>query len=68
MKDQVNHPKHYKTDTIECIDAMESFLGEDGFKAHCKACAFKYIWRSGKKNDEQEDLKKAVWYLNRIIK
>ena len=65
--DLVNHPEHYKTDLIECIDAMQSFLTNEEFEGHCKACAFKYIWRAGKKDDAQQDLKKAIWYLNRII-
>jgi hypothetical protein len=30
--------------------------------------AVKYIWRCDLKNDEIEDLEKAVWYIQREIK
>lgn len=60
--DSVNHPSHYQGKTIEVIDIIEDFdlnfnLGN----------AIKYILRAGKKGGYQEDLNKAVWYLNREI-
>lgn len=59
--DNIN-PVHYKSHPsgIECIDVTEhmDFL---------KGNAIKYIWRAGSKDDEVEDLKKAIWYLNRRI-
>jgi len=61
-EDMVNSPSHYNSGGIECIDAMRAMLGEEGFVAYCKGSAFKYTWRSGLKFDEEEDLKKAVWY------
>ena len=58
--DTVNHPAHYNHPSgIECIDVVEwcSFnLGN----------AIKYIWRYDKKNGV-EDLRKAVWYIQREI-
>lgn len=60
--DPVNHPKHYTghPSGIECIQITEHM----GF---CLGNAVKYIWRADLKNDAIEDLKKAVWYINREI-
>lgn len=62
--DDVNHPKHYtegrKYETIEVI--------EDWKLDFCLGNALKYISRAGRKNDAVEDLKKAVWYIERRIK
>ena len=67
MENQVNHPSHYNTGSIECIDAMTSAFGNDAVIKFCKINAFKYIWRSGNKagNSEKQDLQKASWYLNK---
>jgi len=65
--DMVNNPPHYNQGEIECIDAIESALGPDGFKAYCRGNALKYLWRSEYKGNSDADLNKANWYLNRII-
>lgn len=66
MKDMVNRPPHYQSESgIECIDALEAALGTEAFIAHCRATAIKYLWRTGKKGAAEEDLRKAVWYANR---
>ena len=62
MTDYVNHPKHY-TDTPFGMEVIE-------ITRHYNFCignALKYIFRAGKKWDTIEDLKKAVWYINREI-
>lgn len=64
--DVVNHPSHYTQGGIECIDAMEAAFGAQELAAYCKIAAFKYIWRCVHKNG-LEDVKKAVWYLNKHI-
>lgn len=63
----VNHPKHYCSGGVECIDAMRSFLSQEEFVGHCKACAVKYIWRCGKKDLEVQELSKAKWYIDKIL-
>lgn len=64
--DAVNHPEHYQSESgIECIDAIRASLGLDGFVAYCRGNAIKYSWRSGKKSEHAEDLRKAAWYLDR---
>lgn len=60
--DMVNHPAHYTYGKFECADVIEDWglswqLGN----------ALKYICRCGHKSDDVEDLKKAVWYINREI-
>lgn len=65
--DMVNSPPHYQsTKGIESIDAIEAALTPEEFRGFCKANALKYIWREKHKGGD-EDLKKAAWYLNRLI-
>ena len=65
--DNVNHPSHYTQGKSECIDAIEeSTKGLIGISAVCVANVIKYIWRYKFKNGI-EDLKKARWYLDKLI-
>ena len=64
--DNVNHPEHYTGGSIECIDAMAETQGADAVKNFCVCNAFKYLWRHEKKNGV-EDVKKAIWYLNKFV-
>lgn len=68
--DNVNHPQHYQplAGNVECIDAIRAALGDEGVQSFCLGNAMKYIFRAGKKGDIQEDLKKAIWYLEYVIK
>lgn len=66
MSDNVNHPDHYKNNGIECIDIIIFILGKAGVKFFCLGNVVKYIFRYPKKNGI-EDLKKARWYLNKLI-
>ena len=67
--DAVNHPSHYNYGNIEVIDFIEQVTEqyEDGFDAYIVGNALKYLARSPHKNG-LEDVKKAVWYLERLIK
>lgn len=64
--DPVNKPLHYNCGAVECIDAIESSMEPNEFRSYCKGNIIKYIWRYEHKNG-LEDLKKAQWYLNRMI-
>ncbi len=64
--DPVNHPNHYTSGSVECIEAIEASMSSEQFKGYCKACVMKYVWRYQLKNGV-EDLKKARWYLNKLI-
>ena len=63
MVDNVNHPKHYNNHPsgVECIRITEHMN-------FCLVNAIKYIWRADLKHDNSvEDLRKAVWYIQREI-
>lgn len=67
MSDNINHPAHYTQGGIECIDAIEAaVIGLSGIEAVCTGNAIKYLWRWKQKNGV-EDLKKAQWYIERLI-
>lgn len=63
----VEHTQHYNQGNIECIDAMIAAFGITEVIAFCKLNAFKYIWRAENKLNTLEDLKKARWYIDKII-
>jgi hypothetical protein len=66
MSDAVNKPAHYNQGSIECIEAMKIVLTPEEFRGYLKGNVFKYLWREKDKNGI-EDLKKAKWYLDRLI-
>lgn len=62
MEEMVNHPEHYNKGKFEVIDVIEDWnlnfnLGN----------AVKYIARCEHKGKKEEDLKKAIWYLEREL-
>tara|TARA_R100000654_G_scaffold56917_1_gene83311 strand:- start:1736 stop:2044 length:309 start_codon:yes stop_codon:yes gene_type:complete len=63
--DMVNHPPHYNKAGIETIDAIKAMTG-DGFEFYLQGNIMKYLWRYRYKNGV-EDLKKAEWYLAKLI-
>lgn len=67
MSDMVNHPPHYMVGGIETIDYMEAKSTPEEFRGHLRLTALKYLSRTGYKNDAIQDLKKAQWYLNKLI-
>jgi hypothetical protein len=67
MEDKVNSPPHYSHGEIECIDAIAAALTPDELKGFVKGNVIKYLWRTEHKGG-LEDLKKARWYLDYLIK
>lgn len=66
-KNSVNHPSHY-AGKYECIDVMQDTFGTVSTMQFCLLNAFKYLWRCQKKHEsDTEDVKKAVWYLNKYL-
>lgn len=69
-EDKVNHPSHYTSHPsgIECIQVTQHYN-------FCIGNAIKYLWRAGLKQEagqdshakQIEDLKKAIWYINKEI-
>ena len=66
------NPSHYKSDTIECIDAMKACSTPEEFRGHLKLTVMKYLWREDKKGEGDqarvENLEKAAWYLDRLVR
>lgn len=69
LDEKVNHPMHYQSeDGLEAIDVIDAFTKNlNGIEAFDIGNAIKYICRFDKKNGV-EDLEKAIWYLNDVIK
>lgn len=65
--DNVNHPEHYTSGKIEVIKIIEDQLTSEEYRGYIKGQVIKYITRERHKNG-LEDLKKARWYLDRLIK
>ena len=67
--DPVESPTHYNSGSIECIDAIKESMSEREFRGYLKGNVMKYLWRYDRKvkGKAKEDLKKADWYLNRLI-
>ena len=65
MTDAIN-PQHYQKGGVECIDAIEASMTEEAFKGFLKGNCIKYLYRYENKNGA-EDLKKAQWYLSRLL-
>ena len=64
INNNVDHPKHYNQHPsgVECIEITQHY-------DFCIGNAIKYLWRAGIKNQHTtvEDLKKAIWYINKKI-
>lgn len=60
--DPINHPPHYTFGKIEVIDVIEDW----GLSFHL-AQVVKYVARAKHKGKELEDLRKAKWFLDRLI-
>ncbi|GIP38326.1 hypothetical protein J31TS4_16060 [Paenibacillus sp. J31TS4] len=67
INDPVNHPAHYTAGSVECIEAIEAAtVGLLAGEAYNTGAAIKYLWRWKRKNGI-EDLRKARWYIDRLI-
>lgn len=67
IQDNVNHPSHYCKGGIECIDAIKASMTNESFKGFLKGNVMKYVYRYESKVNPLEDLKKAKWYLEKLI-
>ena len=66
--DMVNAPPHYNQAGIDCIDAIAAAtINKTGVEAFNVGNVIKYLWRYESKNGV-EDVKKAHWYLDLLIK
>ena len=67
MSDSVNRPAHYNNGPVEGIEAIESMLTSEEYIGYLRGNSLKYRWRFRYKNGI-EDLRKARWYEERLIK
>lgn len=65
--DVVNQPPHYVVGGIEAIDFIRAKLSESEFRGYLRGNLLKYVARAGHKGKEVEDLRKAEWYLRRLL-
>ena len=63
----VENPDHYNTGAIEAIEAIRASMPPEQFFGYLKGNVMKYLWRYDYKEKPIEDLRKADWYLNRLI-
>lgn len=68
FSDEVNNPAHYNTGSIECIEYLEDNLSAERFKGYLEGNAKKYLHRFRYKGKAAQDLRKAQWYLDKLIK
>lgn len=67
-EDVVNNPSHYTSGKFEAIEVIEDATSDlEGIKAFACGNALKYIIRHNKKGKPVEDLKKAIFYINKLI-
>jgi Protein of unknwon function (DUF3310). len=63
----VNQPSHYTSGGIECIDYLKDNLPTEVFHGYLEGNVKKYLHRWRYKQKPVQDLKKAQWYLNKLI-
>ena len=66
--DAVHKPAHYNNGGIECIEAIQGMLTHDEYIGYLRGNALKYLWRFRYKGKPIEDLRKARWYEERMMK
>ncbi len=69
MNDMINHPYHYCSGEgkHECIEVLKEWMNQDAYRGFLRGNAIKYLCRAGKKDSEVEDLKKAQFYINKLV-
>jgi hypothetical protein len=65
--DPVNSPPHYKVGGIEAIDYIQAKLSPEEFAGYCRGNALKYLSRAGHKDATDQEIGKAIWYLERWL-
>ena len=68
--DRVNSPSHYTSGKREVIDIIEDAVKDapSSIYGMLQAQVLKYMLRVWLKDNPLEDMKKASWYLDRLIK
>ena len=66
--DAVNHPSHYASGGIECIEAIKASMTQEAFNGYLKGNILKYLWRYEKKVNPLEDCKKLCGILIGLLR
>lgn len=66
-KEMVDHPDHYHVHENECIDEIQAMLTPEEFKGFLKGNFLKYRYRTGHKDDAEQEGKKSDWYMNKLM-
>ena len=66
--DQVNNPDHYNNGAMECSDYLKDNMSWDAYLGYLEGNTKKYLHRWRYKGKPLQDLAKARWYLDRLIK
>ena len=66
--DVVNKPPHYGNGKVECIDYMKDNMDHMMFMGYLEGNCKKYLHRNRYKQKPLEDLRKARWYLDKLVK
>jgi hypothetical protein len=66
MVDLVNRPPHYLVGGLEAIDIIKSRLSQEEYQGYLKGNHLKYILRYPFKDNPEQDLEKAEWYINKL--
>ena len=67
VDDPVESPSHYSSDKIECVDYLKDNMPFEAYLGGLEWNVKKYLHRWRRKGKPVEDLRKASWYLNRLI-
>lgn len=66
MTDNVDHPAHYTSGSVECIDVIRTMLPPEQYRGYLRGNVQKYLWRFERKGGA-DDLRKARKYLEWLI-
>jgi hypothetical protein len=67
--DKVNSPAHYNKGDIEVIDIIKQLVeGYEPFEAYLVGNTIKYLARANFKENKQQDLEKAEWHIDKLLK
>lgn len=67
-KEMVNHTSRYNQNGIECFEVIRAAIGTEGLRHFMIGNAIKYVFRAEHKGKYLEDMKKARFYIDYVIK
>jgi hypothetical protein len=67
VTDEIEKPAHYNYGKYETIDVIVDTLGEYEAINYCHGNVLKYAIRMWHKGNPEKDIKKAIWYANKMV-